>query len=40
LAGIQCPEDEKGKLEDFLRELGYPFNECGDNPTYKTFLRQ
>lgn len=40
LAGIQCPENEKGNLEDFLRELGYPFKECSDSPTYKTFLRE
>lgn len=39
LAGIQCPEAERGQLEDFLRELGYPFRECSDSPTYKAFLR-
>ena len=39
LAGIQCPEAEKGDLEDFLRQLGYPFRECSDSPTYKAFLR-
>jgi threonine dehydratase len=38
LAGIQCPESKKGDLEGFLRELGYPFKECSDSPTYKTFL--
>jgi threonine dehydratase len=40
LAGIQCPEEEKGKLEGFLQELGYPFKECTDSPTYVTFLRE
>jgi threonine dehydratase len=39
LAGIQCPEAERGSLNEFLMELGYPFRECSDSPTYKTFLR-
>jgi threonine dehydratase len=40
LAGIQCPESEKSELEGFLRELGYPFKEVSDSPTYKMFLRE
>ena len=40
LAGIQCPEGEKGELEGFLRDIGYPFNEVTDSPTYKMFLRE
>lgn len=40
LAGIQCPEAKRGMVEQFLRELGYPFQECSDSPTYKTFLRE
>lgn len=40
LAGIQCPEGEKGDLHAFLRDLGYPWKECTDNETYKTFLRE
>ena len=40
LAGIECPDEKKGELTDFLRELGYPFKECTDNATYKTFLRE
>lgn len=40
LAGIQCPEPEKGELEAFLKELGYPFKDCSDSPTYNTFLRE
>ena len=40
LAGIQCPESEKSQLEEFLKELGYPFNEVSDSPTYKMFLRE
>lgn len=39
LAGIQCPEAEKNDLEAFLGDLGYPFSEHTDSPTYKTFLR-
>ncbi|KAJ6168315.1 hypothetical protein N7497_001158 [Penicillium chrysogenum] len=39
LAGIQCPSPEKEDLESFLRDLGYPFTEHTDSPTYKTFLR-
>ena len=39
LAGIQCPDAEKDDLEAFLRDLGYPFSEHTDSPTYKTFLR-
>ena len=39
LAGIQCPDDKKSELEDFLRQLGYPFVECTDDPTYQEFLK-
>ncbi|KAJ5812088.1 hypothetical protein N7474_008389 [Penicillium riverlandense] len=39
LAGIQCPAAEKEDLEHFLRDLGYPFSEHTDSPTYRTFLR-
>ncbi|KAK1142820.1 threonine deaminase [Aspergillus melleus] len=39
LAGIQCPSAEKEDLEAFLNDLGYPFSEQTDSPTYRTFLR-
>ncbi|KAA8649026.1 hypothetical protein EYZ11_000763 [Aspergillus tanneri] len=39
LAGIQCPSPEKEELEAFLNDLGYPFSEQTDSPTYRTFLR-
>lgn len=39
LAGIQCAPPQKSELEGFLMKLGYPFIECTDSPTYKTFLR-
>jgi threonine dehydratase len=38
LAGVQVPEDERARFEQYLDELGYPFwNETG-NPAYKLFL--
>ncbi|KAF7712330.1 Threonine dehydratase [Penicillium ucsense] len=39
LAAIQCPAEEKDGLESFLRDVGYPFSEHTDSPTYRTFLR-
>ncbi|EXJ65230.1 threonine ammonia-lyase, biosynthetic [Cladophialophora yegresii CBS 114405] len=39
LAGIQCPESERDQLEEFLKDIGYPFKECTENATYKMFLR-
>ncbi len=40
LAGIQCPLAEKQELEGFLFKLEYPFSDCSESPTYKTFLRE
>lgn len=40
LAGIQVPDGEKGDLDSFLREIGYPFKECTDSETYKMFLTE
>ncbi|TQW07669.1 hypothetical protein V2A60_003213 [Cordyceps javanica] len=39
LAGIACPDDELPELLAFLRELGYPFQDCTESEVYKTFLR-
>ncbi|KAJ3480297.1 hypothetical protein NLG97_g8104 [Lecanicillium saksenae] len=39
LAGIACPDDERSELLDFLRELGYPYQDCTESEVYKTFLR-
>jgi threonine dehydratase len=39
LAGIQCPEPERYKLDSFLKDIGYPYKECTDNEIFKTFLR-
>lgn len=39
LTGIQCPPGHEKELEDFLREIKYPFHEETQNPVYKMFLR-
>ncbi|KAK5992555.1 Threonine deaminase [Cladobotryum mycophilum] len=38
LAGIQCPPEETQDLEQFLRELGYPSEECTNSEVFKMFL--
>jgi threonine dehydratase len=40
LAGIQCPDSEREKLDGFLREIGYPYRECTENKVGKMFLRE
>ena len=39
LAGIQCKQEESGKLASFLNDIGYPYKEVTDSPSYKMFLR-
>ncbi|KAI9770352.1 MAG: threonine deaminase [Geoglossum umbratile] len=39
LAGIQCPEAEQGRLERYLRVLGYPYTDQSKNETYLKFMR-
>lgn len=39
LAGIQCPDSQHGELLEFLREIGYPFEDCSESEVYKIFLR-
>ena len=39
LAGIQCPDSEKPKLEAFFAQLGYPFSEYTENSLYQAYLR-
>jgi threonine dehydratase len=39
LAGIQCPEDQNGKLAAFLQDIGYPYTEVTGSESYKMFLR-
>lgn len=39
LAGIQCKEEDKDKLTEFLKTIGYPWEEVTNNASYKMFLR-
>lgn len=39
LAGIQCKEEERDKLDEFLKTIAYPYEEVTSNPSYNTFLR-
>lgn len=39
LAGIQCKPDESEKLAAFLQDIGYPYKEVSQNPSYNMFLR-
>lgn len=39
LTGILCPDNEITELERFLKEIGYPWEDCTDSAVFKTFLR-
>lgn len=39
IAGIQCPDAEVSELETFLKDIGYPWQDCTDSSVFKTFLR-
>jgi len=39
LVGMQVPPDDRRRLEGFLKELGYPYQEETTNPVYSLFLR-
>ncbi|KAF1838769.1 threonine dehydratase-like protein [Decorospora gaudefroyi] len=39
LAGIQCPDEESAKLSSFLKDIGYPYKEVTNNPSFNMFLR-
>jgi threonine dehydratase len=39
LVAIQCPDSERSDLDAFLKEIGYPYEECTDDRIYKKFLR-
>jgi threonine dehydratase len=39
LTGILCPDEEVAQLERFLKEIGYPWEDCTESPVFKTFLR-
>ena len=40
LAGFECPDSQKDDLNRFLKEIAYPWTECTDNETYRTFLKE
>ncbi|KAL6163323.1 threonine deaminase [Exserohilum turcicum] len=40
LAGIQCDDADSEKLTAFLKDIGYPYKEVTNNPSYKMFLRR
>ncbi|KAK0391877.1 hypothetical protein NLU13_1375 [Sarocladium strictum] len=39
LTGITCPDEEVSELENFLKEIGYPYEDCTNQDVYKMFLR-
>lgn len=39
LTGIICPDEDVKELEEFLGDIGYPYNDCTDSRLFKTFLR-
>lgn len=39
LTGIVCPDDEVNEVEEFLRRIGYPYEDCTQSDVFKTFLR-
>jgi threonine dehydratase len=38
LVGIQVPEAERPRFDQFIHDLGYPYCEESDNPAYRLFL--
>lgn len=39
LTGILCPDEDLHELKAFLKEIGYPYEDCTDSQVFKTFLR-
>ncbi|CAF3501888.1 unnamed protein product [Fusarium graminearum] len=39
VTGILCPDEEVTELHNFLRKIGYPYEDCTESPVFKTFLR-
>ncbi len=39
LAGIQCKPEESENLSNFLKEIGYPYKDVTNNPSFDMFLR-
>ncbi|MCJ1279092.1 hypothetical protein MMC21_006915 [Puttea exsequens] len=40
LCGIQCEEGGREELEEFLRRIAYPWEECTGEGVYRMFLRE
>jgi threonine dehydratase len=40
LTGIICPDENLAELENFLLEIGYPYEDCTNSRLFKTFLRR
>jgi threonine dehydratase len=38
LVGLQVPQQDRGRFERYLDELGYAFSDETDNPAYRLFL--
>lgn len=39
LTGIICPDEDLEELENFLDQIGYPYEDCSNSRLFKTFLR-
>ncbi|KAK4236472.1 tryptophan synthase beta subunit-like PLP-dependent enzyme [Achaetomium macrosporum] len=39
LTGILCPDEEINDLRRFLKEIGYPWEDCTESAVFRTFLR-
>ncbi|KAK3362046.1 tryptophan synthase beta subunit-like PLP-dependent enzyme [Lasiosphaeria ovina] len=39
LTGILCPDGEVAELQQFLKEIGYPWEDCTSSEVFQTFLR-
>ncbi|KAK0713868.1 putative threonine protein [Lasiosphaeria miniovina] len=39
LTGILCPDEEVAELQQFLKEIGYPWEDCTSSEVFQTFLR-
>lgn len=39
LTGIICPDEDLEELENFLHQIGYPYEDCSNSRLFKTFLR-
>ena len=40
LTGIRCPDEGVKELENFLNDIGYPWEDCTNSRLFKSFLRR